>query len=308
MKITKTKETLEKLRIQNKGIFEYPENINSKTRFTAFCKKHSKHFTTWLSSHMKTNFGCEICKEEFREKLRLQKELNFISTSKSINGLRFDYSRVHYKSAREIVTLICEHHGEFQTCPNNHIGRKEGCPRCSAAKLGKTKAHKAADCFEAKARAVHGGIYSYSDVVYTTSRKPVTIICKNHGVFDITPDNHLRGKGCPSCSEYGYDPNKVASLYVLRFENYTKVGITNNKPSVRAIQINQSSGLKFEVVRDVKSQGNKIRDLENFLLTKLRDEYNNPIEKYDGYKETFLNVDHVLLDTWIEEGSSLIFN
>jgi len=29
----------------------------------------------------------------------------------------------------------------------------------------------------------------------------IKIICKNHGEFTTTPNNHLRGSGCPSCGQ-----------------------------------------------------------------------------------------------------------
>jgi hypothetical protein len=53
--------------------------------------------------------------------------------------------------------------------------------------------------FLQKAHEVHGDKYDYSKVEYKTARIPVSIICKTHGVFAQTPDNHLRGMGCLHC-------------------------------------------------------------------------------------------------------------
>jgi len=46
---------------------------------------------------------------------------------------------------------------------------------------------------------VHGDKYGYERVNYKNNRTKVTIICPEHGSFEQTPNNHLRGNGCPKC-------------------------------------------------------------------------------------------------------------
>jgi very-short-patch-repair endonuclease len=51
------------------------------------------------------------------------------------------------------------------------------------------------------AKGRHGDTYDYSISEYTTARKKIKIICRKHGVFLVSPDNHIRNKsGCPSCA------------------------------------------------------------------------------------------------------------
>lgn len=54
--------------------------------------------------------------------------------------------------------------------------------------------------FISKAREVHGDKYDYSRMTYVNSRTKVCIICPVHGEFLISPNNHLRGKGCARCA------------------------------------------------------------------------------------------------------------
>lgn len=54
--------------------------------------------------------------------------------------------------------------------------------------------------FIRRARKVHGNTYDYSKVVYEGKDKPVMIICKEHGEFEQTPNNHWKGKGCWKCA------------------------------------------------------------------------------------------------------------
>lgn len=53
--------------------------------------------------------------------------------------------------------------------------------------------------FIAKARKVHGDKYDYPNSKYKNCKEKVAISCPAHGEFYSTPDNHLRGKGCPDC-------------------------------------------------------------------------------------------------------------
>lgn len=55
--------------------------------------------------------------------------------------------------------------------------------------------------FIEKARQIHGDKYDYSKVEYVNNKTNVCIICPEHGEFWQTPHNHLKGKGCPICSE-----------------------------------------------------------------------------------------------------------
>ena len=51
--------------------------------------------------------------------------------------------------------------------------------------------------FIEKANLVHNNKYDYSLVNYINNKTKIKIICKLHGIFEQTPDSHLRGRGCP---------------------------------------------------------------------------------------------------------------
>jgi len=53
--------------------------------------------------------------------------------------------------------------------------------------------------FIVKAKKVHGNDYDYSLTKYVWSKTPIKIICKQHGIFQQTPNNHLRGSKCFKC-------------------------------------------------------------------------------------------------------------
>lgn len=56
--------------------------------------------------------------------------------------------------------------------------------------------------FLKKAKEVHGDKYSYENMNYVRSVKPIDITCPKHGIFKQRPGDHLRGQGCRKC---GYE-------------------------------------------------------------------------------------------------------
>lgn len=54
--------------------------------------------------------------------------------------------------------------------------------------------------FIEKARKIHGDKYDYSKVEYVNNSIKVCIICPVHGEFWQTPNSHLSGRKCASCS------------------------------------------------------------------------------------------------------------
>ncbi len=56
--------------------------------------------------------------------------------------------------------------------------------------------------FILKAQQVHSNKYNYDFVIYGHAKLKVKIRCPQHGIFKMTPNNHLYGKqGCPLCGD-----------------------------------------------------------------------------------------------------------
>lgn len=120
-----------------------------------------------------------------------------ISRFKNKHGDFYDYSLVEYKGTSIKVRIICPIHDIFECTPNNHT-RGKGCPKCGIIKSSKSRS-KTTEQFISEAIEVNGYEYDYSLVEYTSNKNKVIVICKKHDKFLVTPNNHLRGKGCPIC-------------------------------------------------------------------------------------------------------------
>ena len=53
--------------------------------------------------------------------------------------------------------------------------------------------------FVSGSKKIHGDLYDYTLVDYSRYGEKVKIICPEHGVFEQTPGNHLKGRGCKYC-------------------------------------------------------------------------------------------------------------
>lgn len=217
----------------------------------------------------------------------------------------YDYSLVEYETQHSVLKIICPKHGVFGQKAGKHIvGR--GCPKCAADSRPKMKRLNAANKFVNQAKLVEehlGRHYSYDKVVYTGARENVIITCPIHSDFDVTPNNHLRGKGCPGCGKTGYDTTKPGMLYVLTDgESITKIGITNKSLRHRVRTVSRTSGKNFEVSTTFYFDDGSIPDkIETLILKEMRLTHEQPTEKFDGSTECFLNCDHIKLLSRIEQ-------
>lgn len=65
--------------------------------------------------------------------------------------------------------------------------------------------------FISKVVKIHADRYNYDKVEYVGAKKKVTIICKEHGEFNQTPNKHLGGQGCPDCGKASSIKNRKSN-------------------------------------------------------------------------------------------------
>ena len=167
----------------------------------------------------------------------------FIKRAKEIHGDKYDYSLVKYTNAKTRVKIICPVHGKFTQIPYNHLSGK-GCKECGYKENGRNRSITF-DKFLEKARDVHGDKYDYSKSKVENYKIKIEIICKIHGSFFQTPNNHLSGKGCKecgmmstlnhiyeNCSSYTEEFIKKSKELHGDTYDYSKVEYTNNSTPV----------------------------------------------------------------------------
>lgn len=238
-----TQEFVERAGATHHNKYNYSESVyvNSHTRLTIVCPAHGK-FDQLPYTHLQGN-GCMSCSGKQRTS-----QSDFVSRAKQAIGEQYDFSDSVYKNLSTQVTVICPDHGEFTKSPRLILQQHRGCPHCGQDRYRQKVKNSTLTTqqFVDKARVVHTDNYIYDQVVYIQSSTKVSIICPTHGEFLQTPNNHLRGQGCPDCGNLrsagsgGYteqlfdnDPDKKdvpALLYLMEVtngnEHFLKIGIT----------------------------------------------------------------------------------
>jgi very-short-patch-repair endonuclease len=137
--------------------------------------------------------GCPKCRPH-----KLNTKI-IISRSRKIHGDKYDYSLVNYQEAGEKIKIICPIHGVFKQSVDSHINGR-GCRKCGIETRSVKNTFTESD-FLKRANKIYGEAFDYSASVFSGWRNDLTIICKQHGPFNLSPYYHTTIKqGCPVCS------------------------------------------------------------------------------------------------------------
>ncbi|MGP9557229.1 hypothetical protein [Psychrobacter sp. AOP7-A1-24] len=121
---------------------------------------------------------------------------------------------------------------------NNYTGtKKQNQGRGNDKSLNEIFVDKVIQKNHARHLDENGGLkYDYSKMEYKNNHSYVTVICDEHGEFEIIPSNHLKGGACPSCASTGRSntgdfvdkANKVHNNYY----SYSKTCYKNSRSKV----------------------------------------------------------------------------
>ena len=186
---------LEKHEGKIKLVSPFPRN--QKERVTFECSTHGT-FESTLRRALLWEHGCPMCAQNARNKKQRWTWDQVKEKASEKHGGRYTYPDQPYTNTTQKISIICPEHGEFSQRVRWHLQGK-GCPRCANEKSAQ-KRSMSLKTFLARAAGVHGDKYSYTQVEYQGSKEKVKILCSLHGEFEQTPNNHLRGAGCPKCA------------------------------------------------------------------------------------------------------------
>jgi len=158
----------------------------------------------------------------------------YINIFKNLYGEKYDYKETVFNSVSDKIKVLCKKHGYFEKRLNNHL-RGIGCEKCSKDDEKLTREE-----FINKSKDINGEKYDYSLVEYKNHMKKVKIICKKHGVFEQTPNNHIcKKQGCPHCVINKKITTEIfikrANLVHKNKYNYSLVKYNNIKSKLKII-------------------------------------------------------------------------
>lgn len=164
-----------------------------------------------------------------------------------VHGNRYDYSKVIYLGIFIKVIIICPIHGEFKCTPHNHLYKK-GCKKCMGDKIGNLKRSNKKE-FIQKACKIHSNKFGYDNFIYKDSQTKGYVTCLKHGYFLISPNNHLRGKGCPECNIDRLNNNHPNKLTIEQFIKKARVIHGDNNDYSDSIYKNAHKKIKIKCLK-----------------------------------------------------------
>ncbi|EHU2721385.1 hypothetical protein AZE73_RS00035 [Acinetobacter baumannii] len=164
--------------------YDFKNYKSNKSKITIVCPEHGIYEQA-VASHLKGH-GCARCSgRALPSKNELIQEL-YIT-----HGRKYSYEDIEIKGAKGKISITCPIHGLFKQALYDHR-TGHGCPKCKVDNLKGLNAlsHiQAITAFNKK----HGHKYSYDKVIYINNRTKVIIVCKKHGEFLQTPNDHQKG-------------------------------------------------------------------------------------------------------------------
>lgn len=287
--IDKTQKFVDRANKLHNGRYDYSKAVYVKASVDVeiVCHLHGSFMQT-PNKHL-SGRGCRTCSSISRSKSQTLTTPEFVAKGNAKHNHKYDYSCTDYVSAKTKVEIICPIHGSFFQTPDVHL--RSGCNACGNVLIGKALVDTATD-FIRKANITHEHKYTYERVEYKNSLSKVEVTCPEHGPFTTAPNNHIAGRGCPSCAKTGYNKGKSGSIYIMQCDNIVKVGITNRSVSIRLRELRKSSGKDFSLVyTQLFESGVVPRDIETILLANLRSECRNIEDKFSGSTECFYHSD-----------------
>ena len=259
------------------SLFEY-NGIAKKSIF--ICKEHNNKIYQICRNHLRKQLVCKLCEAKKNKNKFIKKAL------KKFNN-KYNYDYIDYKNHYSEIKVICKYHGEYITTPSKHLhtNSKNQCPVC-LFEIRKNKVLK-------KFKKIHGERYDYSQMDFKRTNKKIKIICNEHGIFYMTPDNHIAGKNCNKCVKYNpkFVKGKKAYLYLLKINLENDVAIKFGKTHYlkkRIQTIKRKLKGNLNVLYIYKSLDKNINKAESdikYLLSKERNYIDKKIMK-TGFTET----------------------
>jgi hypothetical protein len=171
------------------------QKLTNSSEVTICCPDHGK-FNQTVFGHIHSKVGCMICSKRTR-----YTQAAFARRVEQTHGNKYDYSLVDWDTSvasDSKIPIVCAIHGTFHQTVDSHVMRGSGCPACAG------NARITRESFITRANLIHNSKYDYSSVVWTPTMNAlsmVEIVCKTHGQFNQTINNHVNiGSGCQACS------------------------------------------------------------------------------------------------------------
>ena len=264
------------------GVYDYSivEYNGLKNKINIICKKHGV-----VSQRAQSHILGARCKECYNESRNIT-GVEFSKISNEIHKNRYEY--IDFISLKKKVKIVCKKHGIFLQMPYKHL-KGQGCKDCSR------ELHRISQSdFIERSKNIHSDIYDYTLVDYINHSTKVSIICKKHGIFNQTPNNHMtHKKECPDCSRIvsKMETNWLNSLSIQSLHRQYKLKVGDRKFIVDGFD--DKKNIIYEFYGDYWHGNINVFDGEEINKTvkkKFIDLYKSTLDREEYFKKFGYNV------------------
>ena len=292
------KYTLEKIINRANEIHNYKydyslmnEYKNNRVKYPIICHKKDNNgiehgvFYQDFDHHINRQHGCPHCSGNAKRTLE-----SFINDARKVHDNKYDYSKFEYNGIHTPSIIICQEHGEFLQAPNDHL-HGQGCPKCKGKRIWDSRGRLTVDEVKQQFKKIYGDLYDYSLFTeYANNRTKIPVVCKKHGIFYVTPNNHLRGRGCPHCAQSKLEKsvfdllveNKIDFIAQHRYDESNNKNVLDFYIPSKNIAI-ECQGIQHFKPVDFAGKGKEWAE-ELFAKNIQRDIYKNQLCKDKGIK------------------------
>jgi hypothetical protein len=265
------------------------ERIPNQKKIKCLCKECGNVWEPQVR-HILNGSGCPNCrktsKEEFDKKVQELFEKDYYRVSE------------YPGSQTKKVTMLCNVCGSTNDQKVSHILSGHGCKICGHERVIE-KQRITKEELIIRSKQINGNIYDFDLVTYSqlTTKDKIPIICKKHGTFHQTIQNHIYGKcGCPKCKESKGEKKirlYLESVDVNYVKNKTFQGCRYKRKLPFDFYLPEYNTL---IEYDGEQHFHRIRfGFGKYMTDEEKDMYLETIQKRDAIKDGYCNKNNIRL-------------
>ena len=161
----------------------------------------------------------------------------------------------------------CKEGHIYSSSIGSRTGRGNGCSVCSGQQV-----LAGFNDLQTKFPDIAAEAYGWDPSTVTAgTNKKNDWKCKEGHIYSSTVASRTNmGSGCPTCAEYGFDPQKDAWFYLMQRPGEQQLGISN--VITDRLRTHESNGWNLIEHTSIPSKGQKVLDTENALKKWLKKE------------------------------------
>lgn len=193
-----TEEYIKDCSKKHNGYYSYPNTIYtvSTAMVKIECPLHGE--VEVQAGNHRRGACCTQCGNEASSEKRVKGKEKFVEQAKlKHKEAEYNYDKFIYVNNKTHGIITCKHHGDFESRPDMHLHKNQGCPSCANERTADLLRQTPEEFLEKLIEKRGNDGYTFDKVNYECSTCKITVTCNRYGDFDVRPYNFLNGTDHP---------------------------------------------------------------------------------------------------------------